>query len=286
LKRNDPVRAGLKVGVYVLLYVLVVFFLGPLFGWLGGILVGVIFAGLAAALIANAYALRIYEGKHLADIGMRWNSDAARNLGLGVLGGAGAAVCALLPPIVAGVARFRSDASADVNLATIVFVPVLLLMGAAGEEILFRGYGFQVLLRTMGPYATIVPVGVLFAILHASNPNAEQYWLGLVNTAGFGILFGYAFLRSRDLWLPIGLHYGWNVTLPLFGVNISGITMKVTGYVLEWSVGPLWSGGEYGPEASILTTLLFVLLWLFLWKAPVRRQPNALLDAPEEASHA
>ena len=285
MKPNDPVRVGLKVAVYVLLYVLVAFFFGPLFGWLGGILVGITMTGLAAALIANGYALRIYEGKHLADLGLHWNADSARNLLIGLIGGVGSVILVLLPPLLVGAAYFRPDPAAEVNFATAVFIPLLLLMGAAGEEILFRGYGFQVLLRALGPYATIVPVGVLFALLHASNPNAEQYPLGLVNTAGFGILFGYAFLLSQDLWLPIGLHYGWNVTLPFFGVNISGITMKLTEYVLEWKAGPLWSGGEYGPEASILTSFLFVLLWLFLRKAPIRRQPNPLLDVPEEASH-
>lgn len=285
MKPTDPVRVALKVAVYILLYVLVAFFFGPLFGWLGGILVGITFTGLAASLIANGYALRIYEGKHLADLGLHWNADSARNLLIGLLGGAGSVILVLLPPLIVGAAYFRPDPTAEVNFATAIFIPLLLLMGAAGEEILFRGYGFQVLLRTMGPYATILPVGVLFALLHASNPNAGEYPLGLVNTAGFGILFGYAFLLSQDLWLPIGLHYGWNVALPFFGVNISGITMKLTGYVLEWKAGPLWSGGEYGPEASILTSFLFVLLWLFLRKAPIRRQPNPLLDAPEEASH-
>jgi membrane protease YdiL (CAAX protease family) len=271
------------VAVYVVLYLLVAFFFGPLLGWLGGILVGITLTGLAASLIANGYALRIFEGRHLADIGLRWNADSARNLLLGLAGGVGSVVLVLLPPVIVGAAHFRPDPVPEGTLATAGFLPVLLLMGAAGEEIVFRGYGFQVLLRALGPYATIVPVGVLFALMHASNPNAGL--LGLLNTAAFGILFGYAFLLSQDLWLPIGLHYGWNVTLPFFGVNISGITMKVTGYVLEWKAGPLWSGGEYGPEASILTSFLFVLLWLYLRKAPIRRQPNPLLDTPEEASH-
>ena len=97
-----------------------------------------------------------------------------------------------------------------------------------------------------------LPVGVLFALLHSSNPNAT--WFGLANTGAFGILFGYAYLRSRDLWLPIGLHMGWNFTLPLFGVNLSGLRMNVTGYEMSWTAGALWSGGEYGPEASILTS--------------------------------
>jgi hypothetical protein len=154
----------------------------------------------------------------------------------------------------------------------------LLLFGSAGEELLFRGFGFQVLLRALGGWTTIVPVGVIFAVLHGGNPNAS--WLGLANTAGFGILFGYAVLRSHDIWLPIGLHFGWNFTLPLFGVNVSGLTIRLTGFTMRWSAGAIWSGGKYGPEASILTSAVMFLLFAYLWKAPIRRQPSVLLDPP------
>ena len=44
----------------------------------------------------------------------------------------------------------------------------------------------------------------------------------------------------------------------------------------------LWSGGEYGPEASVLTSVVLLLLFAFLWKTPVRPQPNLLLDEPVE----
>src|SRR5205823_9073385 len=159
---------------------------------------------------------------------------------------------------------------------TLVFVTILLALGAAGEELFFRGYGFQMLLASAGPYATIVPVGVVFGLLHGGNPHASWFGIGMVNTAGFGVLFGYAYLRSRDLWLPLGLHFGWNFTLPLFGVNLSGLRMKVTGYDMSWTAGDLWSGGDYGPEASVLTTLVLVALFVFIWKAPVRRQPSPM----------
>ena len=133
----------------------------------------------------------------------------------------------------------------------------------------------------MGPYATIMPVGVLFALLHGSNPNAT--WFGLVNTGGFGILFGYAYLRSRDLWLPIGLHLGWNFTLPLFGVNLSGLRMKVTGYEMSWTAGALWSGGEYGPEASILTSAVVLLLFAYpLEGARFAGSSRRIADPPAE----
>jgi membrane protease YdiL (CAAX protease family) len=126
----------------------------------------------------------------------------------------------------------------------------------------------------------VLPVGILFALLHGSNPSVTN--LALANTAGFGILFGYAYLRSRDLWLPIGLHFGWNFTVPLFGENLSGLRMNVTGYEMSWTAGRVWSGGEYGPEASILTSAVLVVLFVFLWKAPVRRQASPLTAPPAE----
>jgi len=158
----------------------------------------------------------------------------------------------------------------------------LLAAGAAGEELFFRGYGFQLLLAALGPYATIVPVGVAFALLHSLNPNAS--WLGIANTAGFGILFGYAYLRSRDLWLPIGLHFGWNLTFPLFGATLSGLRINMTGYEISWTAGALWSGGDYGPEASVLTSAVLLLLFAFLWKAPIRRQSSPLTGPPAESA--
>src|SRR5207302_488030 len=51
---------------------------------------------------------------------------------------------------------------------------------------------------------------------------------------------------------------------PLFGVNLSGFTMGVTGYGLHWRVGDLWSGGGYGPEGSLLTTAIVVALFFVL----------------------
>ena len=107
--------------------------------------------------------------------------------------------------------------------------------------------------------------------------------LGLVNTSAWGVLLGYAFLRSGDLWLPIGLHMGWNWALPLFGVNLSGFTMRMTGYVLHWKIGALWSGGDYGPEGGLVTSAIVIALFVYLWKAPVRRQrPYLVPDLVEE----
>jgi membrane protease YdiL (CAAX protease family) len=279
--RRDPVRVALQVGVYIFLYIAAAFVFGPLLNWLGGYLVGITATGLLASLATNALSLRIFEGLRLPAIGLAWNRLSWENLLLGLVGGAGSAMMVLSIPLALRAAHFETAAEGGASAGAYWFLPLLLLFGSAGEELLFRGYGFQVLVRAVGNWAAVIPVGILFAALHAGNPNAGA--LGLANTAGFGILFGYAYLRSRDLWLPIGLHFGWNVTLPLFGVNVSGITIRLTGYSLEWSAGDLWSGGAYGPEASLLTSAVLVLLFAYLYQAPIRRQASRLTDPPAES---
>jgi CAAX protease family protein len=282
---EPPLRAGtlaIRLFVYIILYFLAGFIAGPILGWVGGYLLGLTVTGLVASIVTNILCLGIFEALHLSDAGLRPGRAAWRNLALGLAGGIGAATLVLAPPIALGAAHFAPVSNPDAGLATMVYTAFILFCGSAGEELLFRGYGFQLLLRAAGTYATIVPVGVLFAALHAFNPSAST--LGIVNTAGFGILFGYAFVRSHDLWLPVGLHFGWNVTLPLFGVNVSGLKIGVTTHALEWSASKLWSGGDYGPEASIITSAVLLVLFAYLYKAPVWRQSSALLDPEGDGS--
>jgi hypothetical protein len=60
--------------------------------------------------------------------------------------------------------------------------------------------------------------------------------------------------------------------------------MKMTGYEMSWTAGELWSGGEYGPEASVLTSVVLLVLFVYIWKLPVRRQPSPLTDPPAESA--
>ena len=275
---KDPLRLGIHVTVYVALYFGTAFVFSGLLVWLGGYLTGVTGTGLLAAVFANWLALRIYENRHLVEIGLWLNRRSAENLLLGLAGGAASAALVLAPALLVGAAHLTPTPDDQPTVGTIIFVSILLAAGSIGEELFFRGYGFQELLAAIGPWATVIPVGVIFGLLHGSNPGAT--WFSAANTAGFGILFGYAYMRSRDLWLPMGLHFGWNFTLPLFGVNVSGLRMKVTGYEMSWTAGSLWSGGVYGPEASMLTSVVLIALFVYLYKAPIRRQVSPLTDPP------
>jgi hypothetical protein len=272
---------ALRVGVYALFVIVGMYLFGQLLALSGNYLLAAAVGGFLAAVAANALVMWIFERASVADIGLGWNRASIRNLLVGLAGGTGAACLVLVGPVVCRVAEFQAAAGAESRVRTMLYVTVVLMLGAIGEEMLFRGYAFQVLVGRLGPFATILPVGILFGMAHASNLSVTP--LGVVNTMAWGILLGYSFVRSGDLWLPIGLHFGWNWALPMFGVNLSGFTMEVTGYALHWKVGPLWSGGAYGPEGSILTSVVVLLLFAYLWKAPVRHQEAFLLRGSEEA---
>lgn len=279
-KKNPHLGVILRVGVFVLIAILGYTIFPVIMQFFGGPIIVIAALGtFAAAAVANAVALRIYERGQLADIGLGWTAASRRNLALGLLGGIAAGLVVLVGPILVRAADLESIPNTRTQWGSLLFVSIILLFGAVGEEMLFRGYGFQVLVRALGPFATILPLGVLFGLAHADNLSFGL--LAFINTTLWGILLGYAFVRSGDLWLPIGLHFGWNWVLPLLGVNLSGFTMGVTGYSMNWKIGALWSGGSYGPEGGLLTTAIVIALFVYLQRAPIQQQHAFLLQEPE-----
>lgn len=247
-----------------------------------GLLIASVLGAFSAAAVANSLCLRIYEHGTLPDIGLNWSRSSLRNLLLGVAGGGSAALLVIGAPLAMGWAEWVPAAEGSAGAGGFVFVTLVLLFGAIGEEMLFRGYGFQVLVPKLGAAATILPVSVLFAAAHSGNASVS--WLALFNTFSWGVVLCLAVLRAGDLWLPIGMHFGWNWMLPLFGVNLSGFTMRLTGVTLRWRISDAWSGGEYGPEGGLLCTAVIGLLAVFLIKAPVQPQSLRLIPRDEETA--
>jgi membrane protease YdiL (CAAX protease family) len=278
---GDKLGFILKIGLYVFLAIAGLTFIPALFFGLGGMLLTAAMSVFVAAVLANTIVVRVFERGRLADVGLGWAPGSSRNLGIGILAGLIAALCVTALPLLVGIAELREDPAQPASLLSLAFITFILIFGAVGEELLFHGYGFQLLVGTIGRFATILPAAVLFGLAHMGNMNANL--IGIMNTVGFGVVLGYAVVRSGDLWLAIGIHFGWNWVLPLFGVNLSGFTMGVTGRTMLWKVGDLWSGGGYGPEASLLTTFVVVGLLAYLYRAPVIQQELYLARTlPEE----
>jgi len=260
----------LRVAFFVFMVFVGVQFITPLLFWAFGLLVAGTVGLCLSGLLANVLTLQIFDRRPVTDIGLQTNSLSARNFFTGLVFGGGTAALMLLTPILGGAGHLVAKQHSEFQWSSLVFYLAAIFIAASGEEMMFRGYAFQILIEKLGAYGTLLPVAILFGLVHASNPHAT--WLAIVNTILWGVILGFAFLRSRDLWLPIGLHFGWNAVLPLFGVNLSGLTIDVTRYEYRWDVLPLWSGGDYGPEGGLLTTIFAVGLFFALARVPIKPQ--------------
>lgn len=286
-----PFGLGLRLSIFFFLEILGLYLFGPIvYALLDYVAVGALSAFLSA-VVANTIAVRIYERGQFDDVGMGWTGVSHQHLLLGMGIGAAAAALVVLAPVAAGLASYARDTApgAGFGFGRMGFLVFLLVFGAVGEELLFRGYGFQVLLGRWGGKVAIPVFAAVFAWLHAGNLSVAgvQPWsatavLAMLNTFLWGVLLGYAVPRSGALWLPIGLHFGWNLALPLLGVRLSGYTMGVTGYILQWRAGDVWSGGAYGPEASILTTLAVAGAGWMVYRARLTPQRLVLLEPNRE----
>ncbi|MBI1742950.1 CPBP family intramembrane metalloprotease [Candidatus Acetothermia bacterium] len=150
-----------------------------------------------------------------------------------------------------------------------------LIISAISEELQLRGYLFQTFLEGIGVYPTLAVTSVLFALLHVGNPNVNT--LALVNIALAGLLLGIAYLRTRALWLPIGIHFTWNLLQAhLFSLPVSGIEIQPKLMDVHTTGSGLLSGGAFGLEGSLITTIVLGGAAIGLWVAPWLRPAEAL----------
>jgi len=143
------------------------------------------------------------------------------------------------------------------------------LVAAFAEEILIRGIIFRITEASLGTWLATVISALLFGLLHLLNPNAT--WIAALCIAvEAGILLAAAYITTRRLWLPIGVHFAWNFAQGgIFGVAVSGAPVK--GILKSSLTGPeLFSGGDFGAEASIFAVIICTSMAIFLMVLAVR----------------
>jgi len=138
------------------------------------------------------------------------------------------------------------------------------------EELLFRGIFFRWIEEFGGSWAALVVTSALFGLAHIFNPNAT-WFSSLAIAVEAGVLLGAAYMVTRSLWLPIGLHAAWNFTQgAIFDVPVSGIDAQ--GLVVAKLQGPAWlSGGTFGLEASVIALALATTAGVWMLMLAVRR---------------
>jgi len=147
----------------------------------------------------------------------------------------------------------------------------IFILGGWAEELLSRGYHLQTLAGGLNLFWGVLISSAVFGMLHLGNPDAS--WVSTLGILLAGLFLALPYVLTRQLWLSIGLHIGWNFFEGvIFGFPVSGLQ---TYNLLQHSVtGPeLWTGGAFGPEAGLLLlpALLFGSVLVYLYARPELR---------------
>jgi membrane protease YdiL (CAAX protease family) len=283
--RAGRLRSGWRLGIFALLlylgiklslaFVETVFplMLGPSAGQALGGSLGFVIQGFI--LLVPATLIGWACGKFLEDLppralGWGFTRGWLRDFLFGSLLGAVSLLLAAMIAALPGGLKFTLNAPLlfeSVGQTLLTSLPLFILL-AAGEEAIFRGYPLQTMARSRLAWVAIIITSVIFSWGHLDNPNAVPGFT-FANTAIAGAWLAIAYLKTRNLWFPLGIHWAWNWTMgAVLGLPVSGIA-RLTPEPLWRGVdyGPAWlTGGSYGIEGGAACTIALIVSTLFIWR--------------------
>jgi hypothetical protein len=132
-------------------------------------------------------------------------------------------------------------------------------------QLILAGMPVRLLVRATGPaWAT---AAVLFVVACLAVTGQGGQGRGLLFMALATSLFLGGYLRTRAIWLPLGIQVGWTLSLQLLFGGISPYTPVTYGFVQSDTGGPAWlTGGPFGPEASAFAVLVLIAALVVLFR--------------------
>jgi membrane protease YdiL (CAAX protease family) len=280
---NGRLRSGWRASLFLITYLLIagafIFAatlllagmpIGPSVGSYLPITIPFAIASVIAIVVGWVYGWFI-EGLPFRALGFAFRAKWFSHLAAGIVIGAFAMGTAVIVAVLGGGLKltFNHDSPSQAIQSTLWITLFVFLIGAISEETLFRGYLLQTLTRSHQIIAGVAVTSLLFAFAHMGNPDVGR--LAIFNTLLAGIWFAVAYLKTRDLWFPLGIHFIWNwMQGPILGINVSGIgDLSPDPLMRATDAGPAWfTGGNYGIEAGVACTFALVLFTFIVYMLP------------------
>lgn len=238
---------------------------------------------LAVGVVAAALAIPVYrwvvrktERREITELA--WDGAGAKT-GIGVL--TGVVMFGFVIVNIAFLGYYHVDGIGTPSGAVGLFG--FMAAAAVTEELLYRGVLFRIIEGWTGTWIALALTSVVFGASHLFNPHASL-WGAISIAIAAGLMLGAAYVATRNLWVPIGIHFGWNfAAAAIFSTEVSG-NGTPQGILDAATSGPVAvSGGDFGPEASVYTPVAgLILTAFFLWLAkrrgnlvPMRRSARA-----------
>ncbi len=238
-------------------------------------------------ILAVTWACTRLRKEPLSSVGFqldrRWLKEGVGGLLLGM------ASMLLAVAMIWAIGGVRLELNPARSLGGLAYGFYMFLFVALFEETLFRGFLFQRLVDGAGVWIAQIVLGLLFATGHWDNPGmagATKLWATLDLFLG-ALLLGLAYLRTRSLALPVGLHLGWNwMQGHVLGFGVSGIDIQGWLHPVFLGKAEWLTGGKFGPESSVFAVVadVLTLALLWRWKGSAPELPVARLTCSESAT--
>ena len=155
----------------------------------------------------------------------------------------------------------------SINFNGFSFVIILFLIGfiiqSASEEFLMRGYFMNSVAARSNIAVAVILNSVIFMVLHLTNPGVT--FISMLNILIIGMVFSLLFLLSENIWMVSGMHFFWNFASGcLLGSNVSGMEISSL-FTIPLIGNELFTGGKFGIEGSIVTTIVTCALSFVLF---------------------
>lgn len=230
--------------------------------------------------------------RRLSDLGLQPNQQWKRDLASGFL-------LALVPVVFLGAGYIFTGVfslKAHFDAAGFLRIGGTAAVVSTIEEFLFRGVLLGLAVAVMPRYAAAILSATLFALVHFMRTSRQALevpvgWLsgfeqlplafssappwplvgwGFLSLLLAGLVLAHATLRTRSLFIPIGLHAGW-----IFGQQslqlVAQFRPKPPDSFLPW-VGPNVVSGAV--PTGLIPAFVLITTWLFVW-AYLRRASRA-----------
>lgn len=148
------------------------------------------------------------------------------------------------------------------EVSSILSYLIFFIFVGISEEFVFRTFPLVVFAERYKIWVSIFLNGLLFGLIHISNPNFSVF--AMINITLCGIVFALITLQKKNIWWSVGMHFGWNFCQgTLLGFKVSGI--DAPGLMVSRPVGnATFSGGNFGIEGSVICTFILVLYLVWL----------------------
>jgi|GEM_PF-643083 len=227
------------------------------------------------------YAM-IVQKRPLSSLGFAVKGvNVKREYLIGLAIGAGLMAIAVIAQVLVGVTSFTGVALSALPMVLLFILGFMIQ--SMQEELICRGYLMVSVARRSPVWAGILINAGLFGALHLANPGVTA--ISTINTMLFGVFASICFLRRDSIWMAGAIHASWNFAQSNFfqqrtsGNNVfpSLLTMKLS------TADNILSGGNYGVEGSIFTTLVYLIGIIIMLVIPaVRRDMTIEIVSPSE----